>query len=177
MISLMAAAQQPELIQAVIIADFPLTLETLKPILKSQLDLGQRIIHYKSTNQIERLYQEINDDFAAESMWACDTDVITTTFYNYKEMLDGYDIEKLLPLIKSSLLIMRGQEELGSMIRDDDMRKVVDLYPQVIQHKITNAGHSLLMNKAIILARINDFLKNEGDIFDYANNFVKKIGI
>lgn len=76
MISLMAAAQQPELIQAVIIADFPLTLETLKPILKSQLDLGQRIIHYKSTNQIERLYQEINDDFAAESMWACDTDVI-----------------------------------------------------------------------------------------------------
>jgi pimeloyl-ACP methyl ester carboxylesterase len=159
MVGLMAGARYPELISGIVIADSPLTLETLRPIIESQRDLGHHIIHYLKTNQIDKLYQEINDDFSAESMCACDPDVIVGTFDRYEEMVFGYDLEKLLPLIKCPVLIMRGEEELGSMITDNDMHKAKELLPQLEQLKITGVGHSLLMNKEIVLETVMQFIK------------------
>lgn len=60
MIGLMAAAHYPTLIQSIIVADSPLTLETLYPIVESQKDFGHRIIHYLQTKQINIIYEELN---------------------------------------------------------------------------------------------------------------------
>jgi pimeloyl-ACP methyl ester carboxylesterase len=160
MISLMAAAKYPEMIHGIIIADSPLTLETLEPILKSQKELGYRIINYIKTNQIDKLYNEINDDFSAESFCLCDIDIIDMTFDRYETMLEGFDVAKLLPLIKSPVLIMRGEQSLGSMVSDNDMRIAASLCPQLIQQKINGVGHSLLESKEIVLETISNFLES-----------------
>ncbi len=158
MIGLMAGAHYPELIRGVVTADSPLTLETLRPNIESQRSLGHRMINFIKTNQIDKLYQEINDDFSAESMCACDPDVIVGTFDRYEEMVLGYDLEKLFPSIKCPVLIMHGEEKLGSMITDNDMCKAKELLPQLEHLKITGVGHSLLMNKEIVLEAVTRFL-------------------
>lgn len=159
MVSLMAGAQYPELVRGIITADPPLTLETLRPIVESQKELGQRIIHYLNTNQIDKLYQEINDDFSSDNLCACDPNVLMMTFDRYEEMLNGYDIEQLFPSIKCPVLIMRGEKELGSMISDKDMKLAKALLPQLKQHQISGVGHSLLINKEMVLESIRQFLK------------------
>lgn len=158
MIGLMAAASHPELIQGVIVADSPLTHETLFPIVESQKDFGHRIISYLKANQINKVYEEINDDFSSESICACDPDVLVTTFDKYEEMVRGYDIKKLLPAIKCPVLIMRGEEKLGSMITDNDMNKAVTLLPKLQEQKIPGVGHALLNNKEMVLETVMRFL-------------------
>ncbi len=161
MIGLMAAAHYPELIRSIIIADSPLTLETLRPIVESQKELGHRILHYLKTNQINKVYEEMNDNFSSESICMCDPDILVTTFDRYEEMIFGYNIEKLFPLIRCPILIMRGEEKLGSMITDNDMRVATALLPQLRQCRITGVGHSLLMSKEIVLETVMCFLREQ----------------
>lgn len=161
MVGLMAGAHYPELIRSIIIGDSPLTLQTLQPIVESQKGFGHRVIQYLKTNQIDKLYQEMNDDFSSESVCACDPDILAMTFDRYEEMIDGYHMEKLLPLIKRPILIMRGEEKLGSMITDGDMKMAMDLLPQMWQHKITGVGHSLLSNKENVLETVTKFLNEQ----------------
>lgn len=158
MIGLMAAARYPELIKRMIVADSPLTAETLLPIVASQKELGHQILDYLKTNQRDKLYAAINDDFAAESFCLCDPDVIQSTFDKPEEMIFGYDIKELFPLIKCPVLIMRGEEKLGSMISDNDMQLAEKLLLHLQQRQIMGVGHSLLMNKEIVLETIMPFI-------------------
>ena len=158
MIGLMAAAHYPELVQQVIVADSPLTFETLFPIVKSQRDFGHQVIHYLQTKQTQKLYEVLNDDFASESFCACDIDVLVGTFDRYEEMVAGYNMEKLFPAIHCPTLIMRGEASLGSMITDNDMIKAKSLLPTLQDRKITGVGHSLLQNKEIVLETVMQFL-------------------
>jgi pimeloyl-ACP methyl ester carboxylesterase len=154
MIGLMAAARFPDLIRGIIIGDSPLSKTTLYPILEQQRDFANRITHYLKTNQIDKLREELNNNFSAENFRSCDSDIITATFDRTNEMLKGFEMETLLPLIKCPLLIMRGDEKLGSMIQDVDIDKATQLAPQIIDIKIPDIGHSLLENKEIVLKEL-----------------------
>jgi pimeloyl-ACP methyl ester carboxylesterase len=77
-------------------------------------------------------------------------------------MLRGFEIETLLPLIKCPILIMRGDEKLGSMIQDADIEIATTLAPQTIDIKISDVGHSLLDNKEIVLKEVKQFIESHG---------------
>ena len=164
MVGLMAAAHYPKLIKSLILGDSPLTSETLYPMVESQKDFGHHIIHYLKTKQINKIYEELNDDFFSESLCACDPDVLIATFDRYEEMIAEYNIEVLFPLIQCPLLMMRGEKSLGSMITDNDMKKAIALLPTLKEQKIPNVGHSLLMNKEIVLETVTHFLNEKVEI-------------
>ncbi len=160
MVSLMAAARYPQLIQNVIVADPPLTLETLSPFVEAQKDFGRRVIGYLQTQQLDKVREALNDEFAAESCCACDPDVLISTFERHAEMMAGYSLDTLFPQIKCPLLMMRGEESLGSMITDKDMSKARELLPTLTEQKIAGVGHSVLMNKESVLQTVIQFLVN-----------------
>jgi pimeloyl-ACP methyl ester carboxylesterase len=156
MIGLLAAAHYPEIIKGLIVFDSPLSKETLFPIVKSQQEMGDRVIQYLKNRQIEQLYQEINDDFTCESFLACDPGILETTFHNYETMIKGYELDALFPLIQCPLLIMRGEAALGSMVTDKDVEQAIKLAPHIKHNKIDGVGHSLLEKKDIV---INEAIK------------------
>lgn len=158
MIGLMAAARYPALIKGLILADAPLSKETLFPIVRSQIHLGDRILNYLKTNQIDKLYAEMNDDFSAESFCLCDPDIFEMTFHQYEKMIEGYELDSIFTSIKCPALIMRGEESLGSMVSDKDIARVIELAPQVEHIKIADAGHSLLIKKEIVLPAVMKFI-------------------
>ncbi|MGQ3890359.1 alpha/beta fold hydrolase, partial [Legionella sp. CNM-1927-20] len=100
MIALMVAARYPEFVQQLIMLDSPLTLKTLTPIIESQKEFGQRLLHYRQTNQIEQLYAEIHNDSSSIGMSLCDPSIIEITINQHEKMIEGFDIEQLIPLIK-----------------------------------------------------------------------------
>jgi len=59
------------------------------------------------------------------------------------------------------LLIMRGEESLGSMITDNDMSKAKALMPTLTERKITGVGHSILMKKEIVLETMTQFFDED----------------
>jgi pimeloyl-ACP methyl ester carboxylesterase len=152
MIALMVAAHYPKLIHQLIVLDPPLTLKTLTPIIESQKEFGHRILHYLQTNQIEQLYAEVNDDSSSIGMSLCDPSIIEITIDQHEKMVEGFDIEQLIPLIKCPFLLLRGEAELGSMITDEDIEQVKQLSPQVREKKMLGFGHSMLAEEKVISA-------------------------
>jgi pimeloyl-ACP methyl ester carboxylesterase len=160
MVGFMAAANHPELIRRIIVADSPLTLETLRPHVAAQREFAYRILHFLRSNQIKEMYKEVNDDFSSESFSVCDPDLIVATFDRFEENINEYDIKKLFPLIHCPVLIMRGEEKLGSMITNADIDVAVKLLPQLKHYQIPGVGHSLLDNKEIVLEKLKHFLQS-----------------
>lgn len=158
MIGLMVAARFPELIKGLILADSPLSTETLFPIVESQVQIGERILNYINTKQIDKLYQEINDDFSSESFCLCDPEIIKTTFYQYKDMVKGYEMDALFPSLKCPTLILHGETSMGSMISDSDIERAVKLSPYISHVKIGGVGHSLLEKKEIVMSELMKFV-------------------
>lgn len=157
MIGLMLAAQYPESVRGLVIADSPLSLETLGPIIESQKEFGNHIFSLLKSKQFEKIYQEINDDNYAEAICSCDPAVLENTFNNYESMLQGYSLENVFPSIKCPCLIIRGEQTLGSMISEKDIEKVLDLAPHITDIKISDVGHSILNNNFAI-ELLNNFL-------------------
>jgi pimeloyl-ACP methyl ester carboxylesterase len=158
MIGLMIAANHPELVTSLVIGDSPLTLETLKPIIESQKEFGHALLKLLQKNQIAELYELVNDDLSAASIALCDPDIITITLDKCEEMIAGYDIREILPRIKCPILIIRGEPSLGSMISDADMDIVRNLLPTMTEIQLPGIGHSVLLEREMMLPSIQQFL-------------------
>ncbi|WP_419421248.1 alpha/beta fold hydrolase (plasmid) [Legionella sp. D16C41] len=159
MIALMVAAYYPELVRELIVLDSPLTLKTLTPIIESQKEFGQKILHYRQTNQIEQLYAAINDDASSIGMSLCDPSIIEITINQHEKMIEGFNIEQLTPLIKCPFLLLRGEAQLSSMISDEDVRRVKQLLPHLRERKILGLGHSMLAEESVISALLTEIAK------------------
>lgn len=150
MIGVMLAAHHPELIRALIIGDSPLTMETIEPIILAEPEMGRKIMARLHNKEYDKLYEEMQDDAWVDGVRICDIDIVDTTFYHHREMMDGYEIEKLLPKMQCPLLIMRGEIALGSMISDSDVIKAQALLPALQDLKIAGAGHAFPIDKQIV---------------------------
>jgi pimeloyl-ACP methyl ester carboxylesterase len=156
MIALMTAAHHSELADQLIVLDPPLTLKTLTPIIESQKEFGHKILHYRQTKQIEQLYAEINDDASSIGMSLCDPSIIEITIDQHEKMVEGFDIEQLIPLIKCPFLLLRGESQLGSMISDEDIERVKQLSSHVSEKKMLGIGHSMLSEEKVISALLKE---------------------
>ena len=158
MIGIMSAAHHPDLISKLMIGDSPLTLETLEPIILSQTEMGLSLLSYLKSGQFDKIIEVFDDEAFCESVRLCDIDIIETTFFRYHKMLKGFDIDILLPEIQCPFLIMHGEQQLGSMISDNDLQRSKALKPSLQVLKISGVGHSLLTERQIILNAMKQFI-------------------
>jgi pimeloyl-ACP methyl ester carboxylesterase len=88
-------------------------------------------------------------------------ETISELWREWKLIFKEYKIEILLPMIKCPTLILRGNTEKDSLIRDIDIEKALKLLPKAQQRQILHVGHSLfIQDKNIVLKSISDFLKS-----------------
>lgn len=159
MIALMVAAYHPELAKQLIVLDPPLALNTITPMLKSQKEVGDKLISYCRHKQLDKLQAMLNDEASAVAMSLCDPNIIEITFNQPEQMIEGFDIEKLIPLIKCRTLLFRGEVGLGSMISDLDMKIVHALSSTVIDRQIMGLGHTLIDDKQVISEILQEISK------------------
>jgi pimeloyl-ACP methyl ester carboxylesterase len=90
-----------------------------------------------------------------------DPDMLRSVFDDYENTFAQYDVEKLFPLIKCPVLILRGGIDKGSLITDDDIRLALQLLLNAQETKIPHVGHALFMeDKDAVANVILEFTKN-----------------
>ena len=77
----------------------------------------------------------------------------------YEDYYKGYDVMELLPKIKCPTLLIRTNPRKGGLIPDSDLRRVMELKPDIQYVYFEKIGHGLFKeNPKEVLQSINDFL-------------------
>jgi pimeloyl-ACP methyl ester carboxylesterase len=74
------------------------------------------------------------------------------------QIAELYEFREILPRIKCPILIIRGEPSLGSMISDADMDIVRNLLPTMTEIQLPGIGHSVLLEREMMLPSIQQFL-------------------
>lgn len=186
MISLIAAARHPELIEALIIGDSMLSLKFIKEFSAQEKEkliwwrelartgdveyitsqLKQELIQHRKTGELVPAYQIFGENHpsfraAAECYSQTDPEVLTANLENIEETFAEYKIDQLLPQIKCPVLIIQANPRLGGLLRDEDIDKALNLLPNAQHIRIDHVGHFLhLQDKEAVLEAITPFLNS-----------------
>lgn len=71
--------------------------------------------------------------------------MLTANIEGIDETYAEYKIKDLLPRINCPVLIIQGNPALGSLMRDEDVKKALRLMPQARHISLKRAGHYLQM--------------------------------
>lgn len=159
MVATIIAAKHPELVQAIIIGDTPLTLVRLRRLIDEQRDFAHQIIHWLATNNVETLYKEIKNDYFAESLTQCDPSMLSAMFDDFDNTFGEYKPRALFPFITCPFLVIRGNVEQGSLISDTDMNEALQSNQHIIQVQLPKVGHSIMEDKEALIKAINAFVE------------------
>jgi pimeloyl-ACP methyl ester carboxylesterase len=148
MIALGAAAAQPARVRALELLDVPLYL-------RDHTVLEDYPARKKS---FEMLYM------LAEANAACGDDSIALEAIQVvlqSRMLDGFDLEQELSKVQCPTLLIHGEWQNGSVVRDEDAAWFQGKIPQAVVRQIPNSGHQLLWEqKEIAYQYLTHFLEN-----------------
>lgn len=186
MIAVLLAAYHPELVKAVIIGDSPIALEVLKQHSDSQkemtilwrewarkLSLHQIVEKLKAMEVLApghdsplsaaEAYGENHPWFLfmAENLKQNDPDMLTAIIDDFDTTYKEYDVNTLFPMIKCPVLIIKGETNQGSLIRDMDIKNAYSLISDMKHEEIKGVGHALYMqDKQAVLTAIDRFIKS-----------------
>lgn len=186
MIAIMVASSNPEVTKAVIIGDSPISIEVLKEHSEKQKEmtilwrelaktkstehvitkLKQMLIPIPNKEELAPAYKVFGEDnpwftFMAENLSQNDPDMLTAIIDNFDDTYAQYQIDELLPQIECPVLILQGNPDLGGLIRDIDIKRSLNLLPNVQHMKINTVGHALHMqDKETVKDAIIPFMKS-----------------
>lgn len=159
MIALMLAADHPNLVKALVLGDSPITTDSIHHLLNNQREFAQQVIIWLRSNQLEELYKQVNDMSFAENLSYCDPNMISALFDSTGSIFKKYEPEKLFSQLNCPTLIIRGEHEKGSLIKDGEMVLAQKWLPTLKDIKIHSAGHSILQEKDSVTSAIDNFMK------------------
>ncbi len=166
-LALLAAAQLPELIRAIILLD-PATI-LRNTLLQSVPGPGDWVIGVgdvlESRRSAKDFIIESNPEIdevglqSIESMIrSVDSEFISTMIKN--KFFDGLDFGQALAKITSPTFMLYGNLELGSIVPDTEVEFIKQHLPQTVAHQIKDAGHSPHWEQTeTTLEHITNFLK------------------
>ncbi len=186
MIAVLLAAYHPELVKAVIIGDSPISLEVLKQHSDGQKEMTmlwrewartltlQQIVEKLKAMQVQIPGQEGSTPasqaygenhpwfrFMAENLKQNDPDMLTAIIDEFDTTYREYDVDRLFPMIKCPVFILKGEASQGSLIRDIDIDHAYRLIPNVKHEEIKGVGHALYMqDKEAVTHAIVKFIGN-----------------
>jgi pimeloyl-ACP methyl ester carboxylesterase len=141
-IALMTAAEHPDLVSALIVADSAIYPENLDP---------QLVVSYLADLPIALRS-------LAKSLDQLDPEVMT--HFRDGRMLSGYEPDELLPRISCPALLMQGNPSRGALMSDTDVKSAMRLLPDVRHVFMPGLGHALHAEDAELVAdQIRSFLR------------------
>ncbi|MBA3868566.1 MAG: alpha/beta hydrolase [Anaerolineae bacterium] len=169
--ALATAPQVPDCISALILLDPPLFLRDLPLTTKPEIvqwltfvyDMVSKAKSVEDIIEIARPFTpqgrpEAETRKNAERIFATAPGTIKTMLDN--QVLEGFDIEMALHNIKCPTLLLSGEWDKGSVVRDEDAAYVRQQMPQVVVQKILNAGHQIHEDQTeTVLQVITTFLE------------------
>jgi pimeloyl-ACP methyl ester carboxylesterase len=169
--ALATAAQVPDCVRALILLDPPLFLRDLSVQTRPQIvqwltfvyDMVSKAKSVEDIMEIARPFTppdrpEAETRKNAERIFATAPGTIKTMLDN--QVLTGLDLGAALTHIKCPILLLSGEWDKGSVVRDEDMEYVRQQVPQATTRKILNAGHQIHDDQTeIVLEAINTFLQ------------------
>lgn len=159
MIAIMLAANHPELVRSLVVIDAPLTMTSLRELAFAQGELANHLIQWLRINKIFNS-SWLHKNFIPESLSQCDPDMLVAIINEFETTFHQYEIEELFPKIKCPTLLIRGSSERGSLIRDSDIKKILELLPSLSHIKIPHVGHSPIReDKKSVLKAVEKFIK------------------
>ncbi len=184
MVGVMLAAHYPEMVKALIIGDSPLSFETICNHLHQHREMTIQWRDWARMHSSQLIAQNLKEmlvpvpgkdtpikakeifgennpwfDFMGECLNQNDPDMLTSIIDDYEATVKEYDVQKLFPKITCPVLILRGSEEQGSLISDEDANNALNLLPHAIQIQISHVGHALFMqDKDAVVKSVLEFL-------------------
>jgi pimeloyl-ACP methyl ester carboxylesterase len=141
-IALMTAAEHPDLVNALIVADSAIYPEDLDPDL---------VVSYLADLPIALRS-------LAKSLDQLDPEVMT--HFRDGRMLSGYEPDELLPRISCPVLLIQGDPSRGALMRDTDVKSAMRLLPGARHVFMPGIGHALHAEDAGLVAnQIRSFLE------------------
>ncbi len=94
----------------------------------------------------------------AENLHHNDPDMLTAVI-EFDQMHEGYDYERLFPLIPCPVLIIQGSPTHGGMLTNEEIEQAMMLLPRVTVARMDTVGHPLhLQEKEPVLLAMTTFL-------------------
>lgn len=185
MIAVLLAAYYPELIKAIIIGDSPISLDVLKQHSAAQKEMTmlwrewaraltlEEIIERLKAMQVQtpghegtisasQAYGENHPwfEFMAKNLKQNDPDMLTSIIDEFEITYEEYNVDKLFPMIKCPVLIIKGETNQGSLIRETDIHHAYSLISNLKHEEIKGVGHALYMqDQESVINAIVDFAK------------------
>ena len=172
MVATMVAAEEPDLVRAVVLEDPPLAefsgKESLPPAEFLELCHSWRdvITMDASTNEKLSAIAAANpeeDDASVRSrlkqLSQCDPEVVT--FIIEGKIFEQYDLKELLPKITCPVLLLQADLALGGALGDSDAELAVSLLPDCTHVHLQDVGHGIHGEQPVIFSRIvRNFLES-----------------
>jgi len=169
--ALATAAQIPDDIRSLILLDPPLFIRELPMQERPQIaqwlgfvyDMVARAKSVEDIIEIARPFTppdrpEAETRKNAERIFATAPGTIKTMLDN--QVLEGLNIKTVLNSLTCPTLLLSGEWDKGSVVRDEDEEYVRQQAPHAITRKILNAGHQIHEDQTeIVLQAMNTFLE------------------
>ncbi len=166
-VTLMAAAQCPDRVAAVIVGDAPLDKVTWEAAIQAQradllawralsggsVPLAEVIEALKdapswagdpNAPRMRALLGEDHPMFSAlaENLYAQDPEVLTGMLENFERFAAGYDMRTLLPAIRCPVLLLQADPAAGAVMSDAEVQLALALLPQGAHVMLSGIGHA-----------------------------------
>jgi pimeloyl-ACP methyl ester carboxylesterase len=173
-IALMVAAQNSELVRAVIVGDSPLTSASWQEVLLRDRD-GLRRWRGLSGGQcsVDEIVESLRDApvisargipatrmrdlwsddspvyaWLATNLHQQDPDVLGVLIDDFERAATGYEMETLLPAIRCPVLLLQADPACGGLLNDEDVARGMELLAQPTHARLAGVSHILHGNRA-----------------------------
>jgi pimeloyl-ACP methyl ester carboxylesterase len=169
-IGILLAAYYPDKVRALIVGDSPISLEVLRNHSESQKEMTILWREWSKKLSLDEIMEKLKAmqvpvqeregtvsaaeaygenhpwfEFMAENLKQNDPNMLSAIIDDFDNTYEEYDVERLFPLIKCPILIVKGDSGQGSLIRDTDIGFIKKLNNDVKHVEIKGVGHALYM--------------------------------
>lgn len=184
-IAILIAAGYPELVRGLIIGDAPFDLANMRSTNKRN---RERLLYWREwagpDHSTEEIAEALKDtpiavegkpdpvaarilfgeehtwfQWMAENLQHNDPDMLTAVL-EFDHMHEGYDYQRLFPLITCPTLILQGNPVYGGTLTDEEIEQALRLLPSATVARMKTVGHPLhTQEKEEVLRAMTTFLK------------------
>jgi pimeloyl-ACP methyl ester carboxylesterase len=185
MVALLAAAQCPTCVRAVIVGDSPLTAETWRVVLDQGRDsltlwrnlaggavpmeeiaraLKEAPLQLPGQEQPVRMDEALGEDspvfdWLALNLYQNDPEMLTVLLDDFDNTAAGYEMAKMLPSIRCPVLLLQADPAAGGLMSDAEVERALALLARPSHVRLARVSHVLHNEqKEPVLQAITDFL-------------------
>ena len=153
MVTLGVAARLPDLIRGIVLLDPPLmtrnaSIRTTEPYSRftwvsdtlASTPTFEEVVARRKEREPEE--QEIDAQNAAKMILGIDPESLAYTLND--RTFENFDLEQVLAQVVCPALLLRGEPELGGLVRDNDVAFLEAHIPQITTIQIGDVGHGII---------------------------------